>query len=144
MRQLGIDRKQLEKFTDVTNLIIDFFGLSPRWDLQIAILSDDDYDAGTKDTPSEGSDSLVNWPPHYRSSRIGIRMSSVLDLETHMKLMIHECVHLLIAPLDDFISGKVGHSECRDIIEETVSEVSNLFIESFQQVFEKELRSLLT
>jgi hypothetical protein len=145
MRKAGITLDDLKKFVALNNLLIEFFGLHPRWKLDLLLFPDEEYEEKTSDTPAEGSDSIVNWPAHYRSATIGVKLSNILDRERHIDLMMHECVHLIIANLDDYVSEGMGKDGgTRVVIEETVSEVSNLLFESFVQLYEKELKALLT
>ena len=110
-------------------------GLEPQWTISVVL--------PTKQERDKRIEATTSWIPHYRDATIIIKPSLVTDRERYTRTIIHELFHVRMADIHDWIIEQTPSSrrnEAINVIERCVSEVTNLYLDSFISVHEKELR----
>lgn len=109
-------------------------GLEPQWNISVVLPAKAEKDKRVEAT--------TTWIPHYRDATIVIKSSLVDDRERYAKVIIHELMHVRMADLHDWIieqTPSTRRNEAINLIEQCVSEVSNLYIDSFMRIHHKDL-----
>ena len=114
-------------------------GLEPQWVINIVLPSKPEKD--------KRIDATTSWIPHYREATIIIKQDLVTNLDRFTKTLIHELIHVRMADIHDWIieqtpSGRREYAV--NILEQTVSEVSNLYTNEFLKVYADELAKFAT
>ena len=114
-------------------------GLEPQWVINIVL--------PVKPEKDKRIEATTTWIPHYREATIIIKRDLVTNLDRYTKTLIHELFHVRMADMHDWIIEETPLNKRDDainIIEQTVSEVSNLYINEFSKVYEDELSKFAT
>ena len=114
-------------------------GLEPQWVINIILPSKPEKD--------KRIDATTSWIPHYREATIIIKQDLVTNLDRFTKTLIPELIHVRMADVHDWILEQTPSGRREDavnILEQTVSEVSNLYTNEFLKVYADELAQFET
>ena len=121
----------IKKFRRLTDFILEKFALEPQW--RITILMD-----GIGKLDNEGLEAITSWPRHYRNATLTFTPIMVVDREEWVRTLIHELLHLKLAPLQDHMSdhgNEFSSNRNMNIIEQTTSELENFTHELFRDAY---------
>lgn len=101
------------------------FGLEPQWNITVKVVEPEKMD---------GAIATSNWANHYRDATISTMPFSIKDREGWAKHLVHECYHILLADLHDYLiesTPKNNSAMMIDLVETTVSVLANVFYETY-------------
>ncbi len=130
--ELKITKADKKNFKEITEFIIEKFGLEPLWKIHVSI----DPDELNPDALAKSE-----WNTDYRDAFLVSRWEVVSDRRMWRSALIHEMTHLLLHRCSDYMFESAGKNvpTIKGLIEATTSETSNVIEQFFIGVHGKEM-----
>lgn len=131
-------KADIKKFKALTDFIIVTFGLEPVWQIEVIVTNDFEEHLTAS--------AYTTHAPHYRDASITVRPQYLIGRVDWIPILIHELTHIMMAEMHDFLldnTGQLLEAHTKNLNEQTVSEVANIFLSIFQDAHGKEIKQWL-